>query len=167
MDLTSALGGPHFCEIPVAEYDPSGMGGPAAPPRRSQDDVILVVRSKLIGYFEEVGRATSTFVELVRLRNRLAHTQYLHEQQRADFEAIFREAGRAVARQLDQVALDKRWSVLLRHWNTALVEAAEKLERDEERRRAFKAFASEQTDEDEEFGLGATRATAARLRDAS
>jgi len=143
------------------------MGLPSAPPRRSQEQVIADIRSKLVGYFEEVGRATSIVIDLVRIRNRLAHTQYLHERQRADFEAIFREAERALAGRLDQVTAEKRWSVLLRTWNTALVDAAEKLERDDARRRAFAAYAeSEEAEADRAFGRAALGATAARLRDA-
>lgn len=148
------------------------MGGLSAPPRRSRDEVIAAARQRLVGYFEEAGRATHTFWDLYRLRRRLRHTHYLD----SDYEhlrAILREAQRSLTIHLDRIATEQRWSLLLREWNKALVDAAERVEEQErhqteqERRKAFARFASEQTEEDDEFGLGATRATAERLRDAS
>jgi hypothetical protein len=143
------------------------MGRDTAPERRSHDEVIASLRNKLLDYVGISGRAAATFVELVQLRIRLHHVRHeLHELDRAHFAAMLYEAERTVARRLDDVDREKRWSVLFRYWNEALVDAAEKLEREADHRAAFAAYAAEEPDEHREFGRAAFEAAAARWREA-
>jgi hypothetical protein len=142
------------------------MGRLPAPPARSGEDVIVSLRQRLRNYFGESERAASTLVELVQIRRRLHHTHHLDALDRAHYEAIFRDAQRVLAHRLDQVEKEKRWSVLIRSWNVALVEAAEKADREADYRAAFAAYAEEEPEEHREFGRAAFEAAAARWREA-
>jgi hypothetical protein len=111
-------------------------------------------------------RAASVAADLVQLRIRLHHTHYLERNERGQVKAIIREAERLLARRLDSVEQDRQWSVLLKEWNRSLVEAAEKVDRDEDLSAEFAAYAEEETDAEREFGRVGFAAAAARWRDA-